>query len=292
MKRASIIALLILVFFAPFAGAVSVKAPVQIPQNIAWLFSVELPKNDSFTYAQIFYDNKLIVTTHNDSSVDIDSGNGKFILKAFINDESGTPVLYVSYIEKSKGFHTIKVLAYNNTDLVDEKNASVEIVESFSSNTTEINNLKSQINTLEDKLEKFETDISGLKSSSTSAQNSADELNSKLAAAQEEINSIKEVLGGANKSGTISLIQQKVLQDRVEALEGKITSMETEMGSYGEQIQTQKEKILSMMQAGEGNILTGFFSLGVAGIPVPLVLIITVIAIAFILIKIRKKGAV
>ena len=195
------ISLVFFILFASFANATYVDVPSQVPAKIAFLFSVELPESSSFTHSQVFYDNKLIVTAYSDGSVDVDSSNGKFVLKAFATEDI-FPTLFVSYIENSIGTHTIKVYSYNDTELIDEANESFEATSEFSSGSEEITALVSQVTELETSLSNLQSELDSLNSSFGSLENSTQQtvqqttqqLSSELQSALNEINSIKSLL--------------------------------------------------------------------------------------------------
>ncbi|MBU0636061.1 hypothetical protein KKE06_03475 [Candidatus Micrarchaeota archaeon] len=253
-----------------FVQAASLHAPSAVPEKIAFLFSVDLPQS-TFSHTQVFYDNKLIVTAQFTGSVAVDPANGKFVLAAFTSQENGTTTLYISYIEKQKGIHPIKIIVYDNTTILEEINESIEATEEFSSGNNSM--LLAQINQLEASLDDLQTEIDSLNtnfgsiesSTQQTVQQTTQELNADLEGALNEINSIKSLLEGANKTGSISLIQQSVLQERLDVLEENTQTLNVKLELIENQVESQKQKIVSMLEKENGGFETGFFSLDSSG---------------------------
>ncbi len=294
--KKAVIPLAFFILFASVASAISIDLPSQTPAKIAFLFSVELPETSSFTQSQVFYDNKLIITALNDGSVNIDSENGKFILKAFIEGDT-SPRLYVSYVENSAGTHSIMAHSFNGTK-IDQTNESFEVTSEFSSSSGEIDSLVSQVSSLETSLSSMQSNIETLNSdfgsveSSTqqTVQQTTEQLTSNLQKVQNKIKLLKNQVEGTNKTGTISIIQQNVLQKRLDSLEEKIKTTGKELDLAKKEIDLQKQKIISLIKPEETeNFSTGVFSLATKSVPVLVIMTIALFTALFLFAKKFKR---
>jgi len=106
--------------FCPLVPALSVEAPIAVPQSISWSFSVILDPTDSWAKTSVKIDGIQLLEAYSNGTIVSDPFNGQFVLKSFLYDSdpksTGGLVLYVSHLGVPKGGHVISASSESGSD--------------------------------------------------------------------------------------------------------------------------------------------------------------------------------
>lgn len=249
---------LFLILLLPAFFAVTLSAPDSAQVNTTWMFSARIYSPEAFTSSQIFYDNKLIMTVQNTGTINVDSTNGQFVIKSFTTTTDGVMNAYFLYAEKSTGGHTIKIITYKDSTILDESTKLITI------NSSSSDSLATTVSTLSAKITLLETKLAEVNTALATSEETSQKATTDLESALLEINSIKKLVSGTNTTGTITLVQQEIIQKRLELLEADLKKSLEDNNALSLKTNLNEQKLVSLLEKQNTDSIFGFFSLSTA----------------------------
>ena len=147
MQKTLFLAVALLVFSAG-ASALTVDAPVSVPEHTSWGFSVALDPTASWSKVSVAVDGTHLLDAYSNGAITPDPYNGGFVLKSFIyspdSNSADLLTLYVSHFGLAKGAHTVSAQSEGASD-------SGTVVAFAPLDESDRNSLESDINALNEK---------------------------------------------------------------------------------------------------------------------------------------------